>query len=114
MRIISFSWTTKALLQGKKTVTRRRWQKCPIKPEDLIQAYDRSPRVRGKCVAIIKILNTRQEPLNCVTDAEEVLEGGLWGSGKAFIQSWMDTYPDDTPDSMVWRIEFKIIKKISE
>lgn len=58
MRLISFAWTTPALLAGRKTVTRRDWN-----PEfarrfhkgDLVGAYNRSPRHGGEQVAIIRL-----------------------------------------------------------
>jgi hypothetical protein len=112
VRIISFAWTTKALLNKKKTVTRRLWKKCPLEIGDLVQAYDKNPRVHGKCVAIIQIVDIRFEPLDCVTDEEERLEGGLWGSGKEYLSAWFDAYPDSTYETMVWRIEFKFIRKV--
>ena len=45
MRIISFAWTTEALIQGKKTQTRRFWKDRyakSFKKGDLIQAYDKN------------------------------------------------------------------------
>jgi len=35
LRIISFAWTTRALLEGRKTVTRRNWKECRLKPGEL-------------------------------------------------------------------------------
>ena len=111
MRIISFAWTTQALLQGHKTVTRRMWTKQLVNPGDLVQAYNRSPRFKGKPVAVIKILSIYTEPLSKVTDEEERKEGGLWGSGKEYIRAFLEAYPGMTEDDLVWRIEFKIISK---
>jgi hypothetical protein len=110
MKIISFAWTTPALLQGHKTVTRRMWKKQLVNPGDLVQAYNRSPRFKGKPVALIKILDIRTEPLSAVTDQEEKLEGGLWGSGREYIKAFLEAYPGMTEDDLVWRIEFKVLK----
>lgn len=57
-RIISFAWTTPALVAGVKTCTRRAW--APqyarhIHAGDLMTAYDRNPRAHGIPVATIKI-----------------------------------------------------------
>ena len=58
MRIISFAWTTPALLAGRKTVTRRdwspRWVKF-IREGDEMAAYDKSPRYGGRQVGVIRL-----------------------------------------------------------
>lgn len=53
-RIVSFAWTTAALIQGRKTVTRRDWSPDYgrlFKVGAAITAFDRSPRLHGKAVA---------------------------------------------------------------
>ena len=78
MKIISFSWTTPALLAGRKTVTRRDWParyERQFKPGDLCQAYDRNPRNGGKCVAIIRLLSVTYEPLRQMPDEDFEHEG---------------------------------------
>ena len=58
MKIISFAWTTPALLAGAKTVTRRDWSAgyaARFAPGELVCAYDRNPRFKGKQVATIRI-----------------------------------------------------------
>lgn len=58
MRIISFAWTTPALLAGRKSVTRRGWSDkhaAGFHKDDLIQAYNRSPRHGGERVAYITL-----------------------------------------------------------
>lgn len=58
MRIISFSYTTPALLAGRKSVTRREWSDkyaAGFHKGDLIQAYNRSPRNGGERVAYIEL-----------------------------------------------------------
>lgn len=58
MMHITFAATTAALLAGKKTVTRRDWKEshaAKFKAGDLVAAYDKSPRVGGKQVAVIRI-----------------------------------------------------------
>lgn len=81
MKIISFAWTTPALLAGRKTVTRRDWS-----PEyarrfsagELVQAYDRSPRLKGKCVATIRIVSVTWEPDSDAPDSDYEAEGFGW------------------------------------
>lgn len=57
--IISFAWTTRALLAGEKTVTRRRWTPSharKFRAGQLVDAWDKLPRVRGsKKVATIRL-----------------------------------------------------------
>lgn len=71
MMVISFAWTTPALVAGQKTCTRRAWDAryaARFKSGQLVQAYDRQPRFRGKPVAIIRLTadpelqNTRDIP----------------------------------------------------
>lgn len=105
MKIISFVWTVEALLAGKKTVTRRFWTDNyaeQFKAGDLVQAYDRSPRFKGKQVAIIRLIQTPyEESLSLMTDEEEKAEGGLWGSAEAFIEAM------GGPDKVPWVIRFE-------
>ena len=58
-RIISFAWTSPALQANAKTVTRREWDPDyarQFKAGDLVQAWDKSPRVRGaKKIATIRL-----------------------------------------------------------
>ncbi len=106
MKIISFSWTTQALLAGKKTVTRRDWDDKyaqSFKNGDWVQAYDKSPRSDGKRVCLIKLTkDPYKQWLHEVTDADEKKEGSLWGSGKAY-QSAMGQ------DRLLWVIEFELM-----
>lgn len=57
--IISFSWTSPALISGHKTVTRRDWtaaHAAKFHACDLVDAWDRSPRTgKGRKVATIRI-----------------------------------------------------------
>lgn len=58
MKIISFNWTTPALVAGQKTVTRRTWDDRYARTfhaEETVMAYDRQPRFGGKPVAILKL-----------------------------------------------------------
>jgi len=70
--IISFAWTTPALLAGAKTMTRRKWKADyaeRFKSGMLVDAWDRSPRTgKGRKVATIRL--TRDAYL-------EVLEGPI-------------------------------------
>jgi len=113
MKIISFAWTTEALLSGNKTVTRRTWKKQLVNVGDIVQAYDRSPRFKGKKVALIEITSVSREPLNMITYIEEQKEGGLWGSSRSFVDSFLSAYKGMEETDLVWRIEFRIKEVIN-
>lgn len=116
MKIISFAWTTEALLNEKKVVTRRVWTDRyakTFKDADLIQAYDRSPRVGGKPIAIIRIVgDPYKEPLRAMTDEEEKAEGGLWGSADAFITAFLEGHPGMALDTELWVIRFVLLRRM--
>jgi hypothetical protein len=78
MKIISFAWTSPALLAGRKSRTRRAWNDkyaARFKPGDMLQAYDRSPRFKGKPIAIIEVLNINYENIQTMTDEDYEREG---------------------------------------
>ena len=108
MRIISFAYTTQALLSGKKTVTRRFWQDgyaFNFRKGQLVQAYDKNPRIGGKRVAIIRLTDwPYKEKLSQMTDEEEVAEGHLWGDAQGFIRAMGD------PSLEVWVIRFELVR----
>jgi hypothetical protein len=65
--IISFSWTPQALLDRKKTVTRRDWPDFHAKKfrvGAVVTAYDKQPCWGGRPVARIQIVSVRRESLN--------------------------------------------------
>jgi hypothetical protein len=107
VKIISFAWTTNALSQDKKTVTRRFWKDDyarRFRKGDLVAAYDRSPRFKGKQVATIRLTqDPYKEPLSLMTDAEEKAEGGLWGSAEAFVEMM------GGPDKVPWVVRFEVV-----
>lgn len=113
MMIISFAWTTEALISGRKTVTRRYWSRRYAQrfhAGDLTQAYDRSPRYRGQQVAIIRLTrDPYTQSLDDLTDEDERKEGGLWGSAQAFREvMWGANLREDTePDPFV--LEFELV-----
>lgn len=59
--IISYAYTTEALLAGRKTCTRRDWKDDyarRFREGQVHQAWDRSPRVRGKQVGNVLLTIT--------------------------------------------------------
>lgn len=95
MRIISFSWTTPALLAGEKTVTRRDWADNYAKgfrAGDLVAAYDRSQRIGGRQVATIRL--TRDPYREGVQD---IPEEDWYGEGFEFFRHHPSLLPSNAP-----------------
>lgn len=87
---MSFAWTTQALLDGKKDMTRRLWSDKyakRFKRDDLVVAYDRQPRFGGKQVAIIKLTkDLYKQKLKDMPEGDVIREGNLWKDKKEFIE----------------------------
>jgi len=77
--IISFAWTTDALLAERKKVTRRDWSKeyaAKFRQGTVHDAYDRLPRVHGKKVGNVRIATPPYpERTRDIPDADFELEG---------------------------------------
>jgi hypothetical protein len=103
---ISFAYTTQALLQGKKTVTRRCWDDNyakRFKKGDIVLAYNRQPRFRGKPIARIRITkDPYRQPLHFITAEDLKKEGGMWVDKEDF---W-ELFPCSEP----YVIEFELIE----
>lgn len=88
--IISFAWTTPALLGGAKTVTRRSWSPkhaAQFHAGDLVDAWDHSPRVRGsKKVGVIRLT---RDPW--IQNSRELGEDDYAREGFAFLDAHPDT-----------------------
>ncbi len=111
--IISFAKTTGALLDGKKTVTRRDWpdsHAVKFKPGAVAIAYDKQPMYGGRPVARIKIVSIQRESLNeLLADdryaaVELAREGGLWRDVQEFLALFSCRYGDP------YRIEFRVLE----
>ncbi len=118
MRIISFAWTTPALLAGRKTVTRRDWSAgyaALFARGDHVQAYNRNPRWGGRQVAIIRLAQDpylestrRVAPSDYVDEGFAYLEeidakvDGL--TPRALWRAW-HLYPKD-----LWVIRFEVVR----
>lgn len=112
MKIISFAWTTDVLLSGKKTATRREWTDDyanRFQKNDLVQAYDKSPRFGGKRIATIQLTKKPfKQRLGDLTHKDFIAEGGyvLWASLDDFAGLFS---PDYDEDKELWVIEFILI-----
>jgi len=116
--IISFAWTAPQLLSGIKTVTRRVWDFSYAKKfnvGDLVDAYDRNPRFKGKKIATIKIKDLRLVVLEDMDDADLKREGlaEIFVNPEQFIK-WFIQKNGGTRTQKVWRLEFEIVKQEEE
>jgi len=99
---ISFSWTSAALLAGKKTVTRRDWQwphyrKFTIGDE--VTAYDFNPRNKGQKIGSIRIVSLDKQFMSDMPDSDYESEGfaylhdlyGGYATSWESFERWRDT-----------------------
>lgn len=118
--ILSFAWTTPAILARVKTVTRRDYsdeQMAKFKHGDLADAYDKLPRARGNKIGAIRIVSVHREPIammranRAYAESEWKKEGGslCWPTVEEFLQTpWKDTHGDPV------RIEFEYLMTLNE
>ncbi len=106
MKIISFSWTTPALLAGEKTVTRRDWKErhaTAFHEGDLVQAWDKVPFAGGKKIAIIRLT---QRPY--LEDISGAWNSDYWAEGFNYMTREGIAFPDKgapvsgIPDFPAW------------
>lgn len=91
--IISFAWTTQALLEGRKTVTRRIWAPRTVasikrafdEGRRIHEAWDKLPHAGGKRVGYIELTERpRIEHLRDMPESDLEAEGGLWATTQEF------------------------------
>lgn len=120
MMIISFDWTTPALLAGRKTRTRRNWAEGHVtkfKPGDLVQAWDHQPRVKpSKRVGTIRIKSINREHIFTMKDEDYEKEGfayleemgkKMWG--KEPRQAFEDWRKEDR---IYYVVDFELVETI--
>lgn len=104
---MSFALTTRQLLDGSKTVTRRKgW--TFLRVGDKVQAIDKLDfRRKGgsKVLGICTIVAVRRERIDAITDADCAREGFPGRTAEDFVPLFCQKMRV-TPDMMVTRIEF--------
>jgi len=125
MKLISFSWTSPALLAGRKTVTRRSWDNAyaaKFHRSDVVQAYDKGPRVGGKRIGFCRIESVTKERTSYMPDEDYEAEGFAYfdehtekrgpqlfpgyGTMREAFQAWR------CEDLHVWVIRFRFSKTL--
>lgn len=80
--IISFAWTTPALISGNKSCTRRDWNPNyarRFRRGDIVIAYDRQPRNGGKPIARLRLTqDVTHERDADAPDSDWAAEGFAW------------------------------------
>lgn len=108
---MSFSMTTKQVYRKQKTVTRRfGW--WFLKPGDVLWAVEKCMGLKlGETVTricLIRVISTRQEPLNAITRSDCIKEGFPHFTPEHFVKMMMDKTGCD-PTKKCNRIEFEYI-----
>jgi len=112
--LISFAWTTEALVEGRKTCTRRQWSeryfqqwvKAWREGRVVHDAWDRLPRAHGKKVGQIRLTCEpyRQKLLDMPVEDLEA-EGGYWKSKDEFVELFGD------PEEAVVVVRFELVSE---
>lgn len=117
MKIISFAWTTPALLAGRKTVTRREWKDrhaVTFRKGDLIAAYNRLPRVGGHQVATLRLTRDAYKESTALAPPVDFEREGfayldehrLMVGGDTPLEIWESWH--ETPEDW-WVIRFEMV-----
>jgi len=116
MRIISFAWTTPAVIKKIKTCTRREWDDnyaSRFNAGDFLAGYDRNPRYEGSQITTIKLTEKPYKERYCdVPDSDWFTEGfeylqsiGAKVRGFSPRQIWLE-WKADTTQCYVVRFEY--------
>lgn len=120
MAIISFAWTTDAFKSGRKTCTRRNWNKeyaAKFVPGSVHEGYDRNPRFHGKPVGRLQIVRTPYiEATKDIPNEDFEYEGfaymeerGILIQGitpREFFNRWRES------DEVLFVVRFKLITPV--
>jgi hypothetical protein len=110
-RNMSFAMTTDQIKMRTKTVTRRfGW--WFLKPGDEVRGVEKAMGLKKgekiKPLAMVRIISTRAEPLDAITQDDVIKEGFPTWTPEQFVQMLVDHY-GVSASSMVNRIEFEYL-----
>ena len=122
MKIISFAWTTPALLARRKTVTRRDWvdhHAALFHKGDLIAAYNRQPRFGGHLVATIRLTADAYKESTAKAPPEDFEKEGfaylderrLMVAGDTPLEVWESWH--ESPSDW-WVIRFEVVEVVGQ
>jgi hypothetical protein len=114
MRRMSFALTTEAVKHRTKTVTRRLgW--AFAKPGDRYLAVDKLRTKNAQKLAVIEVVDVREERLHTITDADVAREGFVGRDRSWFLRMFIGelchAIPEDLAEvnPLVRRIEFRYV-----
>lgn len=124
---MSFAWTVPPLLAGHKTVTRRLWKSTHARTwrlGEVATAYDRSPRYKGRPVAIIRLTaEPYEERLGDAPDEDFEREGFAWlaerpglipksalAAGLPFTLDDYRSWKRWNADTVYWVVRFELLE----
>lgn len=117
MRLISFSMTTAAFLEGRKSVTRRvGWKN--VRPGDRLMAIEKGQGLKKgekvRRLGEIEVVSVRRERLDAIT-AEDVAREGLDGATTPdeFIRRFAEGNKFARGDTQITRIEFRKVEAMA-
>jgi Uncharacterized conserved protein len=116
MRNMSFAMTTSQVQARTKSVTRRfGW--WFLEPDTEIRAVKKAMGLKkGEKVeelAVIRVVSTRKEPLNAITQDDVIREGFPDWTPEQFIAMLVEHYKVD-PRKLVNRIEFEYVESATK
>ena len=109
-KIISFSWTSPALVARAKSCTRRDWNEryaLSFREGELVQAWDRSPRVKGsRQIAWIRLTQDPSwEHMSSMPDSDYEAEGFKYFSEHPNLRGRNGVpLASSLPGFLAWRI----------
>lgn len=118
LTIISFAWTTPALLAHEKTVTRRAWKPqhaAKFHAGQLVDAWDKSPRYGGKKVAVIKLVQDPYQENSAAIPKEDFKAEGFDYLLMNMTRGETANHVDDIVDNwirhphLLWVVRFELV-----
>jgi hypothetical protein len=96
---------------GRKTQTRRTWDKCRVKVGSVHIAQTGGFGKGAKQFARLLITGVRRERLGDITEADAKAEG--YPTVSDYKNIFASIYGRWTPDEMVWVVDFERIKEVT-
>jgi len=122
MKIMSFAWTTEALLASAKTETRRDWKNGyahKFHRGDLVAAYNRNPKFRGEQVATILLIEdpVRESLLDPLPAGAWEAEGIPWLLAHGIrrnksLPTTEEEFRAWCREAQPWIVRFKLVEKV--